>query len=146
MNVYLTGSLRNPTIPALAAKLRAVGHSVFDDWHCAGPRADDHWQSYEQARGRTYPEALDGHAAWHTFDYDRVHIKVCDALVLVMPAGKSSHLEAGYAKGIGKLVYVLFTEGYPERWDVMYRFADKVVDSVPALLAELLDAQEELAA
>lgn len=137
MRVYLTGSLRNPRVPELANLLREEGFEVFDDWHAAGPKADDCWQAYEEARGRDYPEALDGHAAWHTYLYDKFHIGRCDALVLVMPAGKSSHLELGYAKGIGKKTVVLFADGYPARWDVMYRFADSVVDNLADLTAVL---------
>jgi len=137
MRVYLTGSLRNPRVRELANDLRESGFEVFDDWHAAGPKADDIWQDYEEGRGRTYPEALDGHAAWHTYLYDKHHIDHCDVLVLVMPAGKSSHLELGYAKGVGKRTVVFFQDGYPARWDVMYRFADTVTDSQTDLVEYL---------
>jgi hypothetical protein len=39
-----------------------------------------------------------------------------------MPAGKSGHLELGYAIGSGKRGFVCFDQE-PDRWDVMYRFA-----------------------
>lgn len=135
-SIYVIGSLRNPDIPKVAAQLRTAGHDVFDDWFAAGPTADDEWQTYEQGRGRTYQEALEkGEAAAHVFTFDQWHLDRCDAGVLVMPAGKSGHLELGYMIGQGKDGYVLLPQE-PERWDVMYRFG-KVVLSVEELLGEL---------
>ena len=58
--IYLIGSLRNPRVPEIAAKLRDAGHVVFDDWFAAGPEADDWWQKYEIARGHNFKEGLAG--------------------------------------------------------------------------------------
>ena len=58
--IYLIGSLRNTRAVLLGNRLRAAGVEVFDDWHAAGPEADDKWREYEQRRGRTYKEALRG--------------------------------------------------------------------------------------
>jgi nucleoside 2-deoxyribosyltransferase len=125
MTIYLIGSLRNPDIPLLAAELRGHQHEVFDDWYAAGPRADDHWQVYEQQRGHTYPEALMGFAASHVYEYDKTHLDRADAGVLCLPCGKSGHLEFGYLIGQGKPGYILMDKE-PERWDVMYKFASAV--------------------
>lgn len=121
MILYLVGSLRNPDIPALGNKLRASGHEVFDDWHAAGPTADDEWKRYETEVGHTYRDALGGYAARHVFDFDRHHLDRCTAGVLVLPAGRSGHLELGYLIGQGKPGFVLMDT--PDRWDVMYQFA-----------------------
>src|SRR5208282_6746819 len=94
--VYLIGSLRNEKVRLLGNELRAAGFETFDDWHSAGPEADDHWRSYEKTRGRSYREALAGHAADNTFAFDLRHIHRCGVGVLVMPAGKSGHLELGF--------------------------------------------------
>lgn len=134
--IYLIGSLRNPAIVEFGLKLRAEGHEVFDDWTAAGPEADDYWQRYEQARGRTYAEALYGYAANHVFSFDVEHLIRCDTAVLMMPAGKSGHLELGWFLGKGKTGYVLFDEE-PERWDVMYQFADGVFFDPDSLLKAL---------
>lgn len=122
MKIYLVGSLRNPLIPAIASELRDEGHEVFDDWYAAGPEADDYWQKYEKGRGRSYAEALDGFAAEHVFQFDRYHLNQAQAVVLVLPAGKSGHLEFGYCVGQGKPGFILLDKE-PERYDVMYRFA-----------------------
>jgi hypothetical protein len=133
--LYLIGSLRNPTIPGIANRLRAIGYDVFDDWHAAGPTADDEWKRYETERGRTYQQALMGHAAQHVFEFDLYHLNRCDLAVLVLPAGRSGHLELGYVIGEGKPAYVLMDN--PDRWDVMYQFATNVFFDVDELVADL---------
>jgi hypothetical protein len=143
MKTYLIGSLRNPEIPLLAQRMREAGlHDVFDDWHAAGPEADDHWQEYEKARGHDFASALGGFAAQHVFEYDKHHLDTCDAVVLVLPAGKSGHLEFGYAIGKGKTGFILLAEE-PERFDVMYAFADKVFTGAGPLIRRLLDLQSD---
>jgi hypothetical protein len=136
MKLYLIGSLRNEEVPKLAARLRAEGHSVFDDWFAAGPEADDWWQKYEKARGHSYAQALEGYAAQHVFEYDRSHLDRVEGGVLLLPAGKSGHLEAGYLIGQGKPVFILM-QGEPERYDVMYRFAQGVYTDEAEMFAAI---------
>lgn len=120
----MIGSLRNPQIPEIGNRLRAEGFDVFDDWFAAGEIADDRWRDYEKARGHSYIEALDGLAAHHVYDFDHTHLNRATAGVLVLPCGKSGHLELGYLIGQGKPGYILLDN--PERWDIMYRFATGV--------------------
>lgn len=134
--VYLIGSLRNPRIQEYARLLRSKGFDVFDDWHAAGPEADDKWQEYEQERGRSYSDALAGYHAQHVFEFDRFHLDRADIGVLVLPAGKSGHLELGYLIGRGKPGFVLL-DGESGRFDVMYRFAKKACHSITELIEEL---------
>jgi len=136
--IYLIGSLRNPAIPEIGKVLREVGFEVFDDWYAAGPEADDYWQKYEQNRGHTYAEALKGYAANHVYNFDKHHLDACDIAVLALPAGKSGHLELGYAIGAGKSGYILLDENKPvERWDVMYLFAKGVHPNLLSLIEHL---------
>jgi nucleoside 2-deoxyribosyltransferase len=135
-SVYLIGSLRNPAIPELGNVLRAQGFDAFCDWYSAGFEADDQWQKYENYRGRSYKEALQGHAAKHVFAFDKFHLDRCDAAVLVMPAGRSGHMELGYFAGTGKPGYVLFDKE-PERYDVMYQFAKDVFFDKESLILAL---------
>lgn len=136
-DIYLIGSLRNPNIPVMASKLRGHGISVFDSWYAAGPDADDCWRDYETAKGCTYQEALDGWAAQNVFNFDVQHLKRCNGAVLVMPAGKSAHLELGFIRGLGKPGWIYFTE-IPERFDVMHNFATAVHFDVDELAADIL--------
>lgn len=126
-SIYVIGSLRNPIIPEIGNSLRSAGWDVFDDWFAGGPEADDKWKEYEQERGRTYQEALAGYAAGHVFHFDLTHLDRCDAALLVLPAGRSGHLELGYMAGRGKETYILL--GQEDRWDVMYKFATGVFAS-----------------
>ena len=139
MNVYVIGSLRNPYVQHVAAALRAAGHTAYDDWASPGPEADDRWQEYERQRGRTYAEALSGWHATHVFNNDVYHLDRCDAAVLVMPAGKSAHLELGYVVGLGKPGYILLTDE-PDRYDVMSRFCLKTGGGVYYDLDSLIAA------
>jgi nucleoside 2-deoxyribosyltransferase len=135
-SIYLIGSLRNPDIPQLGNEIRELGFDVFDDWHAAGPHADDEWKRYEEEKGKTYTEALRGYAARHVFSFDKHHLDRCDMGLLVMPAGKSGHLEIGYMAGKGKPTFVLLEEGV-DRWDVMYQFMTDVFTNKEQLCERL---------
>lgn len=127
--LYLIGSLRNKRIPVLADKLRKEmpDVEVFDDWHSAGPTADDSWKEYEQERGHSYQEALKGYAARHVFGFDRHHLDTSTHVVLVLPAGKSGHMECVYAQyaTIAKTAILLDPEDV--RWDCMYQFIPDIL-------------------
>lgn len=138
--IYLIGSLRNPCIPALANVLRRQGLDVFDDWYSPGPEADDRWQAYEKERGRSYVEALNGVHAEHVFRFDYEHLCRATAVVLMLPAGKSAHLELGWVLGRGKPGYILLEPDHAEgRFDVMYKFATGVFDSITSLIDTLVE-------
>lgn len=134
--IYVIGSMRNPLVIDVAAQLRHVGFDVFDDWYAPGPEADDFWQSYAKHRGQTYKEALSDYHARHVFEFDKFHLDRAEVAVLVMPAGRSAHIELGYMVGQGKKAYVLF-DTEPERYDIMYNFATGVCFSVPELLTTI---------
>lgn len=136
IGVYLTGALKNPAVPTVAAALRDWGYEVIDEWHSAGPEADSCWQAYEEARGRTYSEALRGRGAQNTFLFDLAYLDLADCAVLVMPAGKSAHLELGYAVGSGKPGFILLDDE-PSRYEVMPNFAAVVCANPDELLASL---------
>lgn len=134
--IYLIGSMKNPEIPKLAISLRKLGFDVFDDWYSPGPETDDYWQKYEKERGRNYKEALQGWHAKEVFEFDKLHLDRADVGVLVLPAGKSGHLELGYMVGKGKPSYILFDKE-PERYDIMYQFATDVFYSAEDLIKAL---------
>lgn len=135
--LYLSGSLRNPRIPVLAEELRGYGIDVVDDWFAAGPEADDYWQAYEKGRGRSFGQALRGRAAEHVALFDRAFISVADFVGAVLPAGKSTMLEVGYAAMLGKTTFLLTDNEEPERYDVMPQVVDIVVPDVRALVSAL---------
>jgi nucleoside 2-deoxyribosyltransferase len=122
--IYIIGALKNRNIISLANDIRLLGYDVFDDWISAGEEADEKWQAYEAERGRSYGEAINGYHADTVFNYDLTHLKAADIVIMVLPCGKSGHLEFGWSIGQGKTGYILFDDGEPDRFDIMYRFAD----------------------
>lgn len=129
MKVYIVGSLENPIIPDATNALTAAGFEVFSDWFAAGPDADRMWAAYEKKRGRTYREALASPAAQNVFRFDLRNLLAADAVVQVMPSGKSAAWELGFAAGRGKPTFILMDEpGKKSKWDVMALFAGKPID------------------
>ncbi len=135
---YLIGSLRNTFVPQISKELRTTGVEIFDNWISVGPQADDFWKEYEQSKGLSYLEALDGYSAKHVYNFDKYHLDRSDFGVLVCPSGKSCHLELGYLIGQGKPGYILLdTEDI--RWDVMYQFATCVFDKLSDLKEAIIN-------
>jgi len=115
--IYI-GALKNAEITSIAAELRPK-YDVFDQWITPGPDEEQYLFEYSKKRGWNYKEALTCDAAKNNFDFDKRHIDSADIVVMVMPAGKSAHLELGYSIGIGKEAHILFDKE-PERFDLMY--------------------------
>ncbi len=134
--IYIIGSLRNrDLVIETGNKLRAIGIEGFDDWISPGPEADDKWKEYAEARGQSYVEAINGWAAEHVYMFDKFHLDRCDGAILVQPAGKSCHLEAGYMVGKGKPLWIWLDN--PERWDVMMRFATYIGYDIDEIIEEV---------
>jgi hypothetical protein len=140
--IYLIGSLRNPKVTELGRRLRADGYEVFDQWYASGPEADDKWKEYEVSCGHTFEEALAQDFARTVFEFDLSHIKASDTVVLVCPAGKSGHLEFGWAVRDGKKGYILL-DPQVDRWDMMYQFAHRVLRTPEELITQLRRDDEE---
>jgi hypothetical protein len=134
MKIYVASSWRNTYQPGVVAKLRDLGHEVYD---FRGPR--DGWSSGEEEGGfswRTidpnwqnwtpeeYIEALAHPLALEGFKRDMDALLRCDACLMVMPCGPSASMEMGWAKGAGKLVCVYAPE--IREPDLMVKMADQV--------------------
>lgn len=139
-HLYLIGSLRNPYIPELEKRIikDCKNVAVFAEWYGAGERADDAFKDYHKGLGRTYIQALKSPAARHIFEFDKYHLDRCDGAILVMPCGKSCHLEAGYTIGKGKPVFCIYPDGEPEdRYELMMQFLDEIFYSENELIGYL---------
>jgi len=75
------------------------------------------------------------------FEEDKKWLDWCDCCLLILPSGKSAHLEAGYAKGQGKLLIIWQNEFPKGEFDVMYGFADLITDS-PSAVIDFLAGKE----
>ncbi|GAI94982.1 unnamed protein product, partial [marine sediment metagenome] len=72
------------------------------------------------------------------FQEDRKWLNWANCVILLMPCGRSSHMEAGYGKGQGKLLYIFgdFPKG---EFDVMYGLADRLFrrEELPEMVEEI---------
>jgi hypothetical protein len=117
--IYVASSWRNEERQQNAVRaLRDVGYEVYDFRHPAPGNdgfswsaVDAAWTSWSPARFR---ERLDHPIAQAGFALDMHALSECDACVLVLPCGRSAHLEAGWAAGAGKVTLALLAPGEPE--------------------------------
>lgn len=69
------------------------------------------------------------------FAEDKKWLDWADTVVLILPAGKSAHLESGYGKGQGKRLFIYSPGGFQKgEFDVMYGFADGLTTRRKVLL------------
>jgi hypothetical protein len=68
--------------------------------------------------------------------FDKAALDLCDACVLVLPCGRSAHLEAGYCAGQGKLTLFYL---HPDRFEpeLMYLLGHGCVTNSEDLLRAL---------
>jgi len=136
--IYVASSWRNPYQPDVVEGLRRAGHQVYDFRNPAPgnhgfhwSEIDPHWESWRASQFRELllrsPIAATGFGAdWGAMSW-------ADTGVLLLPCGRSAHLEAGYFVGAGKPLHILLAE-LPEP-ELMYRMAT----SISLTLDELLD-------
>lgn len=104
--IYLASSWRNQFQPAVCGALRIAGHEVYDfrnphpgDKGFGWSGIDPLWREWTPA---TFRAALDHDIAQAGFKNDFDAMTWADEFCLLLPCGKSAHLEAGWAIGQGK--------------------------------------------
>lgn len=126
MRIYVASSWRNEPYPQVVDALRADGHEVYDFRNPPGGTGFS-WQQVDASNARdidSYFRALDTDIAERGFLSDEHHLSQCDALLLVLPCGRSAHLEAGFAIGRGKRTVILLHEDKFEP-ELMYLLAGR---------------------
>lgn len=115
----------------IANLLKHDGHKV--DCFCdpSSGRYVFHWTEFvekeEDLKNYNAISFLDDPRTQRAFIEDKKWIDWAEAVVMLHPCGKSAHLEAGYAKGRGKLLY-MWGKWPKGEFDVMYGFADRLFD------------------
>lgn len=128
--IYIASSWKNKEkVRELASKLRSWGHEVFDftdrdtrpkgtDWfNCPA----DKWDGPSLATIE-YKEFLAHPTSGLIFSSDMSGLHWADTVVLLLPSGRSSHMEAGFAPGSGKDLFI-FGDLPLGEFDPMYHFA-----------------------
>ena len=139
--IYVASSWRNPFQPFVVQTLKAKGHEVYDFRH---PRPgntgfrwsaiDPNWKSWTAAQ---WSNALDHPIAKAGYALDFAAMKWADTFVLILPCGRSAHLELGWACGQGKQTLIL-SEGIEEP-ELMAKMCDHICGSLYEVLTILED-------
>lgn len=138
MKIYVASSWRNNIQPHVVEALRNAGHEVYDFKNPAPgnngfqwSELDPDWQDWTPEQFR---EHLSHPIAEHGFGFDMAALESCEACVLVLPCGRSAHLEAGYTIGAGKPTIILLEGGEPE---LMYKMTPYICLSVAEVIVTL---------
>lgn len=139
MKIYLASSWRNGAQPEVLAALRAAGHVVYD-FRNPGPGKkgfawsdiEPDWLNWSDAAFREclgHPIAQDG------FENDWCAMLEAEGCVLLLPCGRSAHIEAGYFVGARKrLLILMLGKNEPE---LMYKMANWIALSIEEAVAEV---------
>ena len=123
MKIYIASSWKNAgECLDLASLFQAWGHKV--DCFCddSGDRYVFHFSEIGDPKSLNAIRFLGDHRTQKAFKEDKKWLDWADAVVMVLPCGRSAHLEAGYKVGRGGGLFILgeFPAG---EFDVMYGFA-----------------------
>jgi len=127
LKIYIASSWRNEKAAReLAEYLRDQGFEV--DCFCDPSTGRDILRriDYEhELKSLDAIEFIKDHRVEKIYMVNKYEIKLKDVCILLLPSGKSCHLEAGYAKGNGKKLFIYgdFPKGEVE---AMYLFADGI--------------------
>lgn len=141
MKIYVASSWRNPHQPEVVQALQAAGHDVYDFRHPAVNNDGFHWTEidpdWQDWSVEQYLEALSHPVAESGFKFDMDAMVWADALVLVMPCGRSAHLECGWFVGEGKATVILHRADEPCEPELMTKMCDHQVDNIEDALTYL---------
>lgn len=140
MRVYIASSWRNIERHREVVKaVREAGHEVYDFTDpengkpFAWPQVTD--LDCTQISGPQVVEVLDDPRSVKGFQSDMTALVKADAVILVMPCGRSAHLELGYAVGASKITIVLLTER--QEAELMWSMVTVIAMDVEAAVAAL---------
>lgn len=133
---YVASRWRNKDIVLeLVAKLRAKGkkvYSFFENKHSLMEITKDPEET--MAKYESTKDWWDNPSHKQIFLDDMQGIQHSDALILLLPAGKSSHIEAGVAYGFGKHMILI---GEQKEAESLYHIFHEHYSSIEGYIAEL---------
>lgn len=139
MYVYVASSWRNNYQPAICAILEAAGIEHYDFRNPAPGTSGFAWSEIDPDwtdwTTRQYIDALDHPLVLEGFRHDFEAMQHADTFVLVLPCGRSAHLELGWAVGAGKRTAILTRDG--EEPELMAKMVDRICPNVFDLLGWL---------
>lgn len=118
--------------------LRNSGHEVYDfrnPPNGAGFGWEEIHKDWIEWTAEQYTQALNHPRAIEGYNSDMDAMIWADVCVLLLPSGRSAHLEAGWMKGNGKKLIIITNDG--EEPELMAKMADDIVWTFPDLLQAL---------
>jgi len=130
MKIYVASSWRNEHQPQVVRELREAGFEVYDFREKRGPRWGEgpSWGATEFRPGLLTLEATE------KFWLDMDALITSDAGVLVLPSGRSAHLEAGHLIGASRPLVIYIPEGVTIEPELMYRMATAVCGTISEVI------------
>lgn len=142
MKIYVASSWRNPQQPDVVIALRSAGHEVYDfrnpnpgDTGFSWSDIDPDWLNWDTEQ---YQTALKHPLAEEGFGKDLGGMEWAEACVLVLPCGRSAHLEAGWFTGRGIPVWILTQDG--EEPELMYKLIESAGGVVTSRIEDIIEA------
>lgn len=137
--IYVASSWRNHYQPLVIEALRTAAHDVYD---FRNPRVGNHgfhWSEVDPAwetwTPTTYHEKLQHPVSQAGYALDWGAMQGADTGVLVLPSGRSAHIEAGYFVGAGKELHILMLDR--QEPELMYLMATSICLSIDDLVVRL---------
>lgn len=136
--IYVASSWRNVHQPGIVGILRADGHEVYDFRNPAPDNKGFAWSDVDREwlnwTPENYVKQINSHpVAASGFKLDKNALDWCDTCILVLPCGRSAHLEAGYTIGQGKDTFILLHEDKFEP-ELMYLLGDGCSTSIHQIM------------
>lgn len=138
--IYAASSWRNPHQPAVVQRLRDEGHKVYDFRNPFNGRPGFSWSEIDPGwkdwTAEEYRFQIT-HSAIAAAGYvsDLRAMEWADTCVLILPCGRSAHLEAGWFTGRGKRCLILTRDG--EEPELMALLATDICISVDEVIERL---------
>jgi hypothetical protein len=135
--IYVASSWRNTLQQGLVKSLRDLGCWVYDFKNPAPGVGGFQWSAIDPDWENWGPdqliEALDHPLSEQGFglDFDAMHR--ANRCALLLPCGRSAHIEGGWMKGAGKQLDVILAEGCEP--ELMIKMADTIHPNPEAYLA-----------
>jgi len=126
--IYIASSWKNQKqVFWLANSLENFGFEVDAFCRTSDKRYSFHWSEMvdNEIDLQKYDALsfLDDSKVQRAYQEDKKWLDWADTVIMLMPCGRSSHLEGGYGKGKGKRLF-LYGEFPKGEFDVMYALAD----------------------
>ena len=126
----MASSWQNDVYPKVVETLRQAGHDVYDFRRQGGSDSNPSEMTSDRLL-----DFLDEPKIRSIFRNDMDALIASDAVVCVLPCGRSAHLELGYGIGAGKRTVLLWHDG--DAPDIMHKAVDSIVFKVADIAGAL---------